>query len=297
MRGAIVRQAILECLRNLVRHPLVTLASVTTIGLMLLVMGLFTTFSLNARAIARNVGQQPPVQIWMRIGASPEQIDGVESALAGDERVVEIVRKTPAQQLEEFRAELGDQADLLDGFPAEELPYTFIVRLADPSLGDAFAQSVETLAGVESLDYSDAVMDLLTTLGRWVNIATAAAMAVMGWIALLIISNMVRVAVYARGEEIAIMKSVGATNWYIRVPYILEGAVVGLLGAMGSWGLVRLGYQALHDALSPSIPLSHFLSLLPVEEATFPVLVVNLVLGILVGAGGSALAVRRHVRV
>jgi cell division transport system permease protein len=141
------------------------------------------------------------------------------------------------------------------------------------------------------------VMDFLGNAREWVNIGTLVAFVVLCAISLFIISNMVRISVYARGEEISIMKYVGATNAYIRFPYILEGAIVGLSGAVIAWGLVYAGYVKIFDILMAGTKPDSFLAMVPISGMALRILWINIGLGVLVGAVGSALSVRRHIRV
>jgi len=131
----------------------------------------------------------------------------------------------------------------------------------------------------------------------WVNYATLIAFIVLGVITFFIISNMVRVAVFARGEEISIMKYVGATNSYIRVPYIIEGALVGLAGATLAWLLIYLGYTRLFDILMEGVKPTDILAMVDPERIARQIILLNLLVGIGVGSLGSAIAVRRHIAV
>jgi cell division transport system permease protein len=108
---------------------------------------------------------------------------------------------------------------------------------------------------------------------------------------------MVRIAVFSRAEEIGIMKYVGATNWYIRVPYIIEGSVVGLVGAVIANLVVLVAYQLLFKNMLDGQTLISFIQMVPLSELTKEVITINTVLGVVVGGGGSALAVRRHIKV
>ncbi len=151
--------------------------------------------------------------------------------------------------------------------------------------------------GVRKVSLELAVMSFLSDAIVWVNYATLAAFVVLGLISFFIISNMVRISVFARGEEISIMKYIGATNWYIRVPYIIEGALVGLIGAAVAWGVTMFGYDRLYSTLMAGAKPSDVLTMLPTEQLTIIILMINLVIGVGVGSLGSAASVRRHIQV
>lgn len=295
MKLTTIRHATRESVRNLARHPLVTLASMSTIALMLVLLGAFAAFTMNATTVAQRAGQQAPIQVWLDYQASDAAVASVETAVAGDGSVLEFAKKSPAQNFEDFRTQLGDNADVLDGFDPSLLSWSFTVRLQDPSQGAAFAERMRGVPYVRKVDVSLPVMDFLASIIQWVNLASAVGIACLCVVALFIVSNMVRVAVYSRAEEIAIMKYVGATNRYIRIPYVVEGAVVGAFGALAAWGLLHWVYETLLRGLSPTP--GTFLALLPLRTVSLSVLTVDLVFGLLVGAIGSAMAVRRYVRV
>jgi cell division transport system permease protein len=296
MRLTLIRHSISEGLRSIVRHPLVTLASVTTIALMLILLGAFTVFSINARHIMTTVGQQPPVEITLDIDVTADELAALDTALQTDSTVLEFLQYSPQQNFEKFKANMED-ATLFEDFPVENFPYTYTVRLTDPSIGEAFQAQITGLPGVRNVSLELAVMTFLSQAIIWVNYATLIAFGVLSIISFFIISNMVRVAVFARGEEINIMKYVGATNWYIRVPYIIEGALVGLAGAILAWLVILLAYNQIYAFLMIGTKPTDFLTMVAASEISRLVLLINLLIGAGVGSLGSAISVRRHVRV
>lgn len=296
MKLSMYRHSFREVLRNLVRHPLVTLASVTTMTLMLFLLGAFIVMSLNARHMVELAGQKPPIEITMNIGVIQEDIERVTYSLEQDENVIEYQLFSPDENLEIFKQAM-EKEDLFEDFSAEYIPYTYTVRLDDPAGGEDFSKRITALPGVREVSLEQAVMEFLNNAIRWVNYATLLAFAVLGIIAFFIISNMVRIAVLARAEEIGIMKYVGATNWYIRVPYILEGAVVGLLGALLASVIIWISYIQLYDKFMPGMEADSVLSMLPVGHLSSVILLITILIGVGVGSLGSALSVRRHIQV
>ena len=140
-------------------------------------------------------------------------------------------------------------------------------------------------------------MKFLTRATHTVNIATVVAFTVLFLISLFIISNMVRISVYSRSTEIAIMKFVGATNGYIRLPYIVEGALVGLVSALCAWGITYFSYRAIYGRAMRSVDPSSLYALLPMRSLSLSVLILCLCSGMVIGAVGSGIAVRKYVKV
>ncbi|MDW7659372.1 MAG: permease-like cell division protein FtsX, partial [Bacillota bacterium] len=248
MKLSMVRHSLAEGLHSIVRHPLVTLASITTIALMLVLLGAFSVFSANARQIMEQAGQQPPIEITMIIGVTAAELATVDKRLEEHPDVLEFSLHSPQDNFDQFKESMEDD-DLFEDFPIANIPYTFSVRLTDPDKGQEFQSQISGLPGVRKVSLELSVMQFLSKAIVWVNYATLSAFVVLGIIAFFIISNMVRVAVFARGEEISIMKYVGATNWYIRVPYIIEGSLVGLTGAVLAWILTWFAYERIYEAL------------------------------------------------
>lgn len=298
MRFRTFLNSLKESFKNIVRHPLVALASITTIALMLTILGGFVTVSYNAKHIAANIGKKPPIEVWIKLDTEQKDIDAVDMALKNDPNVAEYRSITPEENFQTLKKEMGPKSDVLKDFDGNKLlPHLFTVRLNDPDKSAEFESQIMAYPGVSRVDYSSRVMRSLSSMIRWVNIGTLFAFAFLAIIALFIISNMVRIAVLARGEEISIMKYVGATKSYIRMPYVLEGGFAGLLGAIISSLLVYFGYEAIYVKLMANTSPSSFYALLHVQDIILPVVVVSVVLGVFIGAVGSFFSVRKYIKV
>ncbi|MBP7401433.1 MAG: ABC transporter permease [Clostridia bacterium] len=297
MRVATIANSFKEGVLNIVRHPLVTLASVTTIALMLTLIGAFAVFSENVRTIVEQAGREPPVTAWAEYGIDAGKVETIRLQLVSCNVVEECVVVTPEQAFEAFKASMGDKSSALAGVDASILSYQFNIRLNDPAMWEEFSAQARGIPGIRKVEISQVVMDFLGNARTWVNVGSLAAFVVLCAISLFIISNMVRISVYARGEEISIMKYVGATNAYIRFPYILEGALVGLFGALLAWTAVYAGYVRIYGLLMKGTDPDSFLAMVPVAGMAFRILWIDMAMGVLVGAVGSALSVRRHIRV
>jgi len=291
------RQFVKEGVISIVRHPLVSLASITTIAMMLVIMGVFLIFSENANKIATSASQQPPVLIWVEYGVDESTVSDINNALKENTKIKNFTMQTPEENFKQFKADLGEDSDILDGFDPELLPYTFTVQLIDVSDIEKFKLDMEGIPGVRKVEYSQPVTEFFSNARRMVNYITLVAFIVLCGITLFIISNMVRIAVYSRAEEIGIMKYVGATNMYIRVPFIIEGSLVGLLGSAIANIVVLFGYSVIVDKSSLSQGGLSILQLVPVNEILVMTIIINVFIGVFIGAVGSAFSVRRYVRV
>jgi cell division transport system permease protein len=291
--------SIREGFQGMLRHPLVTLASVSTILLMLLIMSVFIIFSADARYIMKNVGQQPPIEVFMKLNGTEEERTAVMNYLAGaKEQVLYYEVSSPEQNYNQYKINLGSNASILDDFDYNQyLPYTFRVQLVDPSFAGEVVMRLEAFPGVNKVMQEKQVMIILAKMMDWVNIGTAAAFGVLFLISLFIISNMVRISVYSRATEISIMKYIGATNSYIRLPFIVEGAMVGLVSAVCAWGISYLAYGEIYGRFMAKVAPGSFYSILPMSSLSGVVFLVCAFSGILIGAFGSGVSVRKYIQV
>jgi cell division transport system permease protein len=265
---------------------------------MLIVMSAFFIFSLNARSIMKKVGQQPPIEVYMQLNCPEETLAATREYIGMNPRIIEVIERSPLENYEYFKSNLGSSSSVLDSFDYDMyLPYTFNVRIEDPQYADEVSNYLQTLPGVSKVAKESRVMSVLTKATSFVNIATVASFIVLFIIALFIISNMVRISVYSRAYEIEIMKFVGATNMYIRVPFIIEGAIVGLISAGCAWVLSIIAYRSLFIKLMVGIDWSSYYALLPYKSLMWMVLALCVLMGVLIGAVGSGIAVRKYVKV
>lgn len=280
------------------RHPFVTIASITVVLLMLIILSVFFIFSANARTIMRKLGQQPPIEVYMKVDATEDQIVQTEQLIHEDTRIIECIKRSPEENYNNFKTNLGDSQSILDEFDYNNyLPYTFSLRISDPSMGDDVVARLQTLPGVSKVSRESRVMDVLERAGHYVNIGTAVASVLLFVIALFIISTMVRISVYSRANEIEIMKFVGATNAYIRMPYIIEGAIIGLISAVCSWAITIIAYKALYARIMTNVDPASFYAILPARGIMWYVLILAVVTGVLIGSIGSGISVRKYIKV
>ena len=288
-----------EGVQGIIRHPLVTIASISTILLMLLLMSVFFIFSANARFVMKKVGQQPPIEVYMKLGCTQEQMDLLVKYMEENpDKIKSYDGLSPEANYNRFRKELGDSASILDDFDYNTyMPYTILIQLTDPSYADDVVMHIQAIPGIEKVMQESNVMKFLSRASRIVNITTVAAFAILFMIALFIISNMVRISVYSRANEIEIMKFVGATNNYIRLPYIIEGAIVGIISAICAWGITVVIYRGIYVKSMSEIAPTSFYALVPTHNIMWAEIVLILLMGVIIGSIGSGISVRKYVKV
>ena len=296
-RLRIIKNIFKESGRNIVRFPFITLASLTTMFLMLLVLGVFIVFTINANTIMDRVGQTPPVQIWLRKEVNDDEINAINEALKNSELVSEFKLQSPEDNYNEYKETLGEDAALLDSLDPNVLPYSYTVKLTGQDVVREFQSDMETYSGVDDVQYSETVRNFMSSASKIVNSVSIAVVLVLFVIALIVISNMTRMSIFARSEEISIMKHVGASSSYIRVPYFLEGAFIGILGAVLACTSIVFLYKYIYEKGMADTPLNSPLALVFLSEIVLPLVLITLLTGAIVGAFGSGMSVRKYVNV
>ena len=285
----LVRRALL----NLWRAPVPSLLAVVTITLALFLGGALAFTVLGARALLVSWGAQPAVTAYLDRALSEEQARGVADRVRSAEPGAEVVFVSPAQALDRLRVQLGDLGGTLDGLSRNPLPAT--VEVSPRGAGDlrALAARVSQMAGVADVDYGREWVDRLEALGNALRGFGTGSLALVGIAALLVVANTIRLAVYARRDEIEIMKLVGATDRYVRAPFLLEGALQGLCGA----ALAAAGLLAVQRLLLPRAAAAFaFASGAQAPHLSAQHCALLAAAGALVGLCGSYLAVARFLR-
>jgi len=282
-----------RALINLWRAPLPSLLAVVTIALALFLGGALAFSVLGARSLLASWGAQPTVTAYLDRALSEEQARAVAERVRADHPTVEVALVSPAQALQRLRVQLGDLGGALDGLPRNPLPAT--LELTPKGGGDlrALADQVSSVGGVADVDYGREWVDRLEALGGALRGFGSASLLLLAVAALLVVANTIRLAVYARRDEIEIMKLVGATDGYVRAPFLLEGALQGLCGA----ALAGAGLLAAQQLILPRAAAAFTFAAGATAPRLAPGYCALLALaGALVGLCGSYLAVARSLR-
>jgi cell division transport system permease protein len=280
-----------EAITNLRRNKLMTFAATVTAAVSLLLLGGVMTLDAVVRSFTSGVLDEVEVSVFLVDDITPAQQDAIGTTL--EELVVvrglEYVPKDEA--LEEWRAMYRDQPAMLENVTADVLPASFRVKLIDPSRVDVIKSTFERDPTVdEVVDHRDLVQKLVS-FTRSLRMGSVVMVAILLGAAVLLIANTTQLAIYARRREIEIMKLVGATNWFVRLPFMVEGIVAGVAGALISLAMVAGVKELVRSQVPPFIPTT---ALHGVAAGQFLVLIT---LGVVVGALGSAVAVRRFLEV
>ena len=280
--------AIREALAAFRRAPLLTGLSSAMVGLALLVVGLFALATYNLQLALTAIEERVEVVAYLRDDVRQNEIDLAlrEISALEDVRSVRYISKRDA--LDRARADLPDFGDLFSDLAVNPLPQSLEIELQpgarDPQVVERVANAAMVYPFVEDARYGREWVDRLFTLRRVGAGATAVLGSAFAAVAALIIATALRIAIFARKDEIYVMRLVGAKNGFIRRPFLIEGAMAGLIGGLMAWGLTYATYRAVYASLF--------------EIAWIPGnwIMLGLAAGALFGVFSSGLAIRRHLR-
>ena len=284
-----------ETLRSLRRNNWMSFASVGTVAVSLFVLGVFLLLVLNMNRLASSLESQVQISVYLADGLSESARKDIASDIEALQGIEEI-RYVPKEEAKERLAKrLGDQKYLLDALGEKNpLPDSFEVVLKSPALVETAAAAITRMDGVEQAKYGQDVIEHLFAITRLIRIFGLALMVLLAGATLFIISNTIRLTVFARRKEVAIMKYVGATDWFIRWPFLLEGMVLGFVGGV----LAAIALQSFYAAMAAKIyETLAFFPLLPQYPYMYYVSAAILLFGMGIGALGSTISLKRFLKV
>ncbi len=292
MRFNTFRFLVKEGVRGLSKNWFMSLASVLVLVSCLLITGCAYLVLQNIDHGMQWAYQQNVAAVYAEAGLSEDQLKDLETQLAAIPNVVEVEFKSNEQLLEDYRDEYGALFDDLE--KDNPLPDAYFVHFENLELFNQSVTAIAQLEGVESIGYDQAMADMtvkirtvVVSVGGWV-------IALLLAVSLFIISNTIKLTVYSRRREIFIMRSVGATQSFIRFPFMVEGVILGSLAGSVAYGLVFGLYQALGS--SGLLDFGSTFSLIPFSMVWWKLLVGFLAGGILTGVLGSAISITRYLK-
>jgi len=295
MRISTIGYYFAEAFRSLVRNSWLSLASVGTVTVSLLILGCSLLLVLNADRVATTLESSVEVSVFLHNGLNQDQVNALEEKIRALPGVSQVRFISKAQALAEMRQSFGGQKDVLASLDKKNpLPDAFRVKTqrADQVIG--VASRIQAMSGVDEVRYGQGVVEKLLAITHWIRLAGLAAMIALAAAAVFLISTTIRMSVFTRRREISIMKYLGATNWFVRFPFLLEGMVLGLIGALCAALLVYFGYFSLVRRIGETLP---FIPLITGGRYLQAMLGGLTVLGLLIGALGSTISIRRFLNV
>lgn len=281
-----------EGVRNVWSNRMMSLASIGVLVSCLIITGAAVLLSMNVTSVVESVGKDNQVTVFLNDDVQElEAVMEIGPEIRKLDNISDCTFYSKDEAMEQLREELGTLFTELQG-EDNPLPHAFHVTMVDLSQYDDTVENITGVNGVYKVsDRSDvaskltSLNDLVTQIGLWIVI-------VLGLISLFIISNSIRMTMYSRRFEISIMKSVGATDWFVRIPFVIEGVVLGLISGSISSAIIAFFYEGMIVAVQYIIPFSE----IPYSEVAVKMSLSFIFMGMFVGALGAAISITRYLK-
>ncbi len=287
-----------EAKKNVIRNGLMSVASLFTIASCLLILGVFTLLSLNVNSITEQIKDQCEIQLYINTEATQERVAQIGEEIRSVENVKEISLFTKEDTLAYAKADMFDGNEgMLEGFD-EDNPFSdsYKIVLDDIERTTETVAELEKIVDVDKVVNKQDVVNTVVSLSGGVKKFTIAMMIVLLMVAIVIISNTVKLTVFNRRKEINIMKYIGATDRFIRIPFVLEGLIIGFSAAVIAFLLVFWGYFALVSYIGDKLNFG-VVELIRAGEVAPILAILFVVFGSMIGVVGSAISMRKHLHV
>ena len=284
---------------NAYRNKLMSLASISIVAASLVIFGIFLLITINLGQNIKGLEEQPELRAFCDYELDDSQVSQVEEAIKNNGKIQQYTKITKQEAFEKVKQMLEDNASILEGMDASFLPVSFNIKLKDPKESKSVSEELGAVSGLRKIVYPQEVIETISKLTYWVRIISIILIGILLVVSMFIISNTIKLTVFARRKEINIMKYIGATDWFIRWPFVVEGVIIGFVGALAAFVLVSIGYGAFGDKINADLLYSNitFIKFVKMDEIGALMLSLYGFIGASVGAIGSVISLRKYLHV
>lgn len=299
MKYNIIGYLISEGFRSIIKQKKMTSASVIIMCATMFIFGAFYLIGENINFIMQQVESQQGMRVMIKEDATEDQVANLKTRIQQIDGVNQVTFHSKEDALASMKATLGTHQELLDTYIEDNpFPASYFVTLTDLNLNKEVQEKILILDGVDEIASSDDTISTLASMAKGIQMGTLVLLLILVIISIFIISYTIKLTVYARRREISIMKYVGATNSFIRGPFIVEGMIIGVISAVLSVGIVGIVYNSVITKLLASPVIQRIsIALYGFTDIAIKLLIVYLVLGIGIGIIGSAISMRKYLKV
>ncbi len=285
-----------EGIRGIFLHGFMSFAAIVVTVACLLIVGSFSILVYNVNIMVEELDRSNEVLVYIDEDFSEEEANSVGTQINRIENIYRADFVTREEALTDFIAD-HDNDPAFNGVQAEDLRHRFVVKLTDNSQMEQTVTELEAINGVANINAPYELAEGFTTLRNVLQLVSGGIIAVLLLVSLLIISNTVKLSMYDRKDEIAIMKMVGATNGFIRLPFVVEGFLLGMVGAGVAFGLEWLLYDLLLNKINTVGGFAELFQLVPFKDLLLPMVATFGATGLFVGIVGSWTSIRKFMNV
>ena len=282
---------------GVLRHSAMSVSAATAVMITLVLMSLFLMLTLNLSQITKNVEESVQIHVKIVDGTTTETIDAMKAEIALIPGVKLVTFSDKNAELDRFIAAFGEDGKIFEMYRGEDNPLrdAYLVDVVKNAPLDIIDAKIKLLDAIEGVNYGGENTLRLVSLMESIQNGGLILVSVLWLLAIFLISNTIKITIYSRSEEIHIMRTLGATNHFIRFPFLIEGILIGLMGSILPILLTIFGYQYLYNALG-GVLVSNLFILRPIYPMVFQVSGILAGLAVLVGLSGSFISVTRHLR-
>lgn len=296
MKPSNIKYFVIESIKSLRRNRTLSFASIATVMATLFIFGVFMMSMVTINGVVEQIGSNLQADIYLEDGITKDQLKAVKDKIQDTEGVTNIEFEDKKQALENAKKRFGEEGEeLVKGLEEKNpFPMAYIVTVAKPQQISKVVQSVTGLPGVQRIRDVRAVADKIDRISQTLKLLGGGMFVILMFVSMFLIGNTIKLAVFSRRREIGIMKFVGATDWFIRWPFIIEGILIGFIGSLLSTGLLYYIYKIfVYGKLMNNL----FVQLV---NPSYILVIMSwkfLIAGAIIGAFGSILSIRKYLKV
>lgn len=295
----LIKNVINQGFQGMWRNRGMGVASISSISAVLMILGVVLILILSINALVIDTQSKfDEIELFLYDDVSNEEMTSIEDMVRSKDGVLSILYKSKDQALDDYREQWGDEAYLLDGLEEENpLPNSYTIQLKDISYADIIVKEARNLDGIEKINYHKEIIDKLMIFANYIRIGGMVVIAALVSVSIFIISNTIKLTVTSRSREINIMKYVGATNGYIKGPFIIEGVLFGLIGAALSIAVVYYGYGYFFNSVNEQLYAIFAIMLVQPSTILADLSIIFIAIGVGIGSIGSLVSMKRFLNV
>lgn len=287
-----------ESMKNLWRNRLMSVASISSVAATLMILGIIFALIININAMAQSAKDQfDSIQAYLLDTLTAEEISALLESVEAIDGVQSVTYESKNDALERMKESWKDNAYLLEGLEANPLPSSLIIYLEDIYYSSSVLEQIEALSGIEEVKSYQDIVEQLLSITEAIRKTGIVVIFVLIAISTFIIHNTIKLTVNSRYREINIMKYVGATNWFIRWPFLTEGTLLGLIGAGISTAFMKFAYDYVFNLMHSDFYVLVSAYVVPPETLMKDVIFLFVVIGAGIGALGSIWSMRKYLNV
>ncbi|WP_416175590.1 permease-like cell division protein FtsX [Clostridium sp.] len=296
MRISTIKFFIQESFRNLKRNKTMSIAAITTVAATLFILGISLLTLTTIRQGILQVESKVEVKVYLKDDITSKQKDAIKNKIESIDGIVNLDYETKQEAVDKFKTQLGEQNEsLVEGLKKDNpLPNSYIVKVKTPEIVSQVVNSIKGMDGIDTIQDARGVVDKIIKITNAIKWIGTIVLIILIGVSLFLIGNTIKITVYSRRKEIGIMKYIGATDWFIRWPFIIEGIVIGIIGAIVSDIVLYYMYKIVYVKASYAPLLMCFVNPQYVYTHILGIFILS---GSIIGAVGSILSIRKFLAV